>query len=72
MTDETSRPTDPAISKLRTVRLDPHFCPPGSGALVAGVFYTVGPDSTLSIPAELSDEALRVDLGATLLVEPKA
>ncbi len=86
MTDETTRPTDPTVNispkgaddakpadgKMRTVRLDPSFCPPGSAALIAGTTYYVGPGSTLVVPAELSDEALRVDLGSMLIVTPKA
>jgi hypothetical protein len=52
---------------MRTVKLDPTFCPAGSGAMVAGKVYTVEVGSVLSVPDSLSDEAVRAELGAMLL-----
>jgi hypothetical protein len=64
-----TRPTDPTpkpVEKMRVVRLDPAYCPPGSGAMVKGKSYVVGEGSTLAVPAEITDDELKADLGASL------
>lgn len=56
--------TSPA--KGRVVRLDPAYCPPGSGATIKGETYVVGEGSTLVVPTSVTDDELKVALGASL------